>query len=114
MNTPTNIIYKAKKAATNEWVCGYYTYRAERTHYIHEAKTGCYYEIKPDTLCIGCAIDGKEYFAGDEFVWPEYGTTGIITFSENGFCVWFNTAPQSKRLLTDCAEYITITGNIHD
>jgi hypothetical protein len=112
MNTATNIIYKAKDFA-GQWATGWY-YPDGSTHIIKTAKRETI-EINPETLCIGCVIEAREFFNGDAVVWPEYGIKGIVRFGLDGFNVEFGSGhTKTLHALLRCSRYITITGNIHD
>lgn len=120
MNTPTNIIYKAK-SNNGLWYKGYYV-RTDNGHIIIEPgadiddEDNIHY-INPNTLCIGCVIDGKEYFAGDKVRVRGTKNTGIYETE----IIWTGTMfrfLENKTYINDGfllpSLIIEITGNIHD
>jgi hypothetical protein len=114
MNPATQIIYKAKDI-NGVWQKGnllsrkpdYYICDFNNDSVIHSAIL-----INSHTLCIGCVIDGKEYFAGDKSEEPYYGAGKIRFEIERGFFVAFLS--RLIRSLSECHSTLTITGNIHD
>ena len=107
------IIYKAK-SLEGVWVTGYYYSLEKNTiayHYIINPKTPEEtFTIDNKTICIGCIIDNKEFFAGDK-VEKEGKFCGIITFSlTRGFAIYNDGVLWS---LVSNSHLITVSGSIH-
>ena len=118
---PQEIIFKAKRIDTGEWVEGNFITNGYKSFitWFHSVDFWEQLEVNPLTVCHSFEMEGKRYFEGDKGIaWAGFDIIIRYGYYENtysGGYGWYAVKlknnynlPISKGLIKE------ITGNIHD
>jgi uncharacterized phage protein (TIGR01671 family) len=135
MNTPRQIIFKAKRKDNGEWVEGYYSHREwvngnrKNLHYIHgEINAFHYFQYEIDSTTLsqftGLYDKNKNKIWESDVIKTKYGRLCIVKwYSSDSYCGWdlepidsnenLKLKPPSEYFLW-CNEDNEVVGNIFD
>ena len=121
------ILFRAKRVDTGEWVTGYYvngdfTGGNNTRHYIF-VYPNTYYEIYTETICTYTGLtdkNGQKIWENDILVahldenYPEDETYEQVIWYESGFCTMEKNSTDCEPLDGFDTRYFAVCGNIFD